>query len=68
MKGKRDIFVIFTALFGLYFLLGEKNFKKQKGKKKKKKRRKKKKKRKNKLKKCNIWFQIGLSLVANVDD
>ena len=48
MKGKRDIFVIFTALFGLYFLLGEKKLKKQKEKKKKKK------KRKNKLKKCNI--------------
>ena len=44
MKGKRDIFVIFTALFGLYFLLGEKNFKKQKGKKKEKKKKEKEKK------------------------
>ena len=40
MKGKRDIFVIFSTLFGLYFLLGEKNFKKQKGKKKKEKEKK----------------------------
>ena len=46
MKGKRDIFVIFTALFGLYFLLGEKNFKKQKGKKKKKEKKKKEKEKK----------------------
>ena len=45
MKGKRDIFVIFTALFGLYFLLGEKNFKKQKGKKKKKKKEEKRKRK-----------------------
>ena len=44
MKGKRDIFVIFRALFGLYFLLGEKNFKKQKGKKKEKKKKEKEKK------------------------
>ena len=41
MKGKRDIFVIFSTLFGLYFLLGEKKLKKQKEKKKKKEKEKK---------------------------
>ena len=50
MKGKRDIFVIFTALFGLYFLLGEKNFKKQKEKKKKRKEEKRKRKERTNLK------------------
>ena len=41
MKGKRDIFVIFSTLFGLYFLLGEKKLKNQKEKKKKKEKEKK---------------------------
>ena len=50
MKGKRDIFVIFTALFGLYFLLGEKNFKNQKEKKKKRKEEKRKRKERTNLK------------------
>ena len=43
MKGKRDIFVIFRALFGLYFLFGEKKLKKKKEKKEKKKKEKEKK-------------------------